>query len=415
MRSKVHIIANIDSSIKASSGIYDISLFHSFLEWTNLIDTNPTIITMMIITSDLVPFTASNMDALFKHLDSSFFTLHDKVIYCVHTDEERLKITEYLINKERNNKVHVVKNDCDFQGILSILNGTGRSANENELHTITYRVRADEYAKAQTAKKYRTSDDDHYAVDDEELPEDTGFTYTEPDIPATYEHLKLISLAGEKTVRSYFSVVLAQYLSLFGKTLIVEKDLEYHTTTNALASIGIAFEYIDYAQFVSDAAGVIRKIKESRNSLVLIGCTQRHPMLSYDFLTMLCLSQLKGYVEYMITECDLSALSSGTGGFIVMENSIPHILEATAEIPSGVDCSEFQYVVVSTMLNGALAKPHAMIKDLLTEILGVDVEVESYTFNGLVLNKGGLNDLQVLFSGDRGRQAVKLHSASHNG
>ena len=74
MKSKLHIIANIDSSIKANGGIYDITLFHSFMEWSQLIDNNPTLINLMIITEDKVPFTASNMDALFRHLDSSFFT-----------------------------------------------------------------------------------------------------------------------------------------------------------------------------------------------------------------------------------------------------------------------------------------------------------------------------------------------------
>lgn len=414
MRSKVHIIANIDNSIKASSGIYEVTLFRNFLEWSQNIEENPTIISLLVMTEELVPFTASNMDALFKHLDSSFFTLHDKVIYCVKTDEKRLKVNEYLLANNKNKQVNVVKNEGDFQGILSILNGSGRSANENELHTITYRVRADEYAKSQMAKKYQSSDDDHYSMDDEEFPEDNELTYQEQEIPEAYNQLKLVHVAGETTVRSYFGVVLAQYLSLFGKTLIIEHDMEYHTTTNALSSIGIEFEYVDYSEFNKDAEGALRKIKASNSKLVLIGCTQRHPMLTYDFIMMMCLSQLKGYVEYLIVESELSALSTGTGGIVVMENTVPHILQACASIPNGVDCSKFQYVCVSMLCNGALARPHAMVQDLLSNILGTDISVECYKFDGLVLGRGGLNDLQVLFRGDSGRQVVRLHTYSQS-
>lgn len=410
MKNKVHIIANIDNSIKANSGIYDVSLFRSFVEWSEMIDDNPTIINLMVMTEETVPFTASNMDTLFRHLDSSFFTLHDKVIYCVKTDEKRIRISEYLLAAERNHQVSVVKNEGDFQGILAILNGSGRSANENELHTITYRVRADEYAKAQSAKKYQTSDDEHYMMDDEEFPEDVGFTYQEQEIPEAYNQLKLVHIAGDTQVRSAFSIVLAQYLALFGKTLIIEHDTEFHTTTNAMASIGIAFEYVDYAEFSKDAKGALTKIKKSQQKLILIGCTQRYPSLTYDFLMMLCLSQLKGHIEYLLVESDLASLSTGTGGIVVMENTVPHILEAASAIPNGVDCSKFQYVCVSTLACGALARPQSMVRDILTNILGTEVTVECYTLNGLVLGKGGLNDLQVLFNRDDGRQVVRLHT-----
>lgn len=413
MRSKVHIIANIDNSIKASSGIYEVTLFRSFLEWSENIESNPTIISLMVMTEELVPFTASNMDALFRHLESSFFTLHDKVIYCVKTDEQRIRVNEYLLANNKQTKVNVVKNDGDFQGVLSILNGSGRNANENELHTITYRVRADEYAKSQMAKKYQTSDEDHYAMDDEEFPEDSELTYQEQEIPEAYNQLKLVHVAGETTVRSYFSIVLAQYLSLFGKTLIIEHDMEYHTTTNALSSIGVEFEYIDYSEINKDADGALRRIKASTKKLILIGCTQRYPMLTYDFIMMMCLSQLKGHVEYLVVESELSALSTGTGGIVVMENTVPHILKACASIPNGVDCSKFQYVCLTTLCNGALAKPHALVQDLLTNILGTEISVESYKFDGLVLGQGGLNDLQVLFRGDSGRQVIRLHTNTH--
>lgn len=410
MKSKVHIVANVDSSIKTASSVYDVTLFHNFLEWSKTVEENPTIIQLMIVTEDIMPFTASNMDALFRAIDSSFFTIHDKIIYCIKSEEKRTTVADYLVTKGRQSKIQTVKNTGDFQGILSILNGTGRTANENELHTITYRVRADEYAKAQTAKKYTSSDDEHFMMDDEELPEDTDFTYTEPDIPEAYSQMRVLPLAGETRVRSYFGIVLAQFLSLYSKTVIFETDLEYHTVTDSLATTGALYTYVDYEEFVTNAKKTINKIKASQDRLILIGCSKRHPTLTYDFIMMLCLSQLKGFVEYMITGCDLASLSPGSNGFIVMENTIPDILTSVGKIPSGIDCSSYQYVVVSTKLNNALSRPAEMVKDILTTTLEENIEVECYDLRGLSLTEGGYNDLQVLFTRDSGRQVGELYT-----
>ena len=410
MKSKVHIVANVDSSIKTASSVYDVTLFHNFMEWTKTVEENPTIIHMMIVTEDSMPFTASNMDALFKAIDSSFFTIHDKIIYCIKSDDKKNTIADYLTTKGRQKKIQVVKNNGDFQGILSILNGTGRTANENELHTVTYRVRAEEYAKAQTVKKYQSSDDDHFMMDDEELPEDKDFTYTEPDIPEAYTQMRVIPLAGETRVRSYFGIVLAQFLALYSKTVIIESDLEYHTTTDALTTTGAIYTYVDYEEFCDNAKKAINKIKASQDRLILIGCKKRHPTLSYDFIMMLCMSQLKGHVEYMVTSGELATLSPGSNGFIVIENTIPDILTAVGGIPSGIDCSSYQYVVVSTKLNNALARPAEMVKDILTTTLEEDVEVQCYDLRGLSLTEGGYNDLQVLFSRNSGRQVGELYT-----
>lgn len=413
MKSKVHIVANVDSSIKTATSVYDVTLFHKFIDWTQSVEYNPTIIHLLVLTEEVVPFTAATMDALFRSIESSFFTVHDKIIYCIKDEAKAAKVTDYMIAKGRQGKVQVVRNSGDFQGILSILNGTGRSANENELHTITYRVRADEYAKAQTEKKYQSDDSDHFMMDDEELPEDTDFTYTEPDIPEAYDMLRVLPLAGELKIRSYFGVVLAQYLSLYSKTLIIETDLEYHTITNAMTKITIPYTYVDYEEIVVNARAALNKIKSSKNNLILIGCSKRNPSLTYDFVGMLCISQLQGFVENIITGCELSALSPGTNSLVIIENTLPDILRAVAQLPSGIQCANYSYVIVSTDLDGALACPADMVKDVLKLTLEEDVDIECYELRGLALYEGGLYDLQVLFRRDSGRQTGELYSITH--
>ena len=414
MRNKIHIVANIDNAILAISNLYDITIFRNFVDWTNEINKTPTILTNVIITEDLMPFTSNNMDSLFKVLNMSFFRLNDKIIYLVRADETKNRVLDFLSSREMTKKIIVVKNACDYQGILSVINGTGRSAKEGESYVVSYRVRADEYARMQNVKKYDTDNSERYLSDDELVSEDTTLTYQEPELLPSHTDLTLVPISGDDPSRTFFSVIAAQYLSLCGKTVIIEQDLEYHILTNAMHEIKMSFEYIDYSEFSSDVNAAIRKARSTSKNLILIGCKERYPAITYDFIQMLCLSQLRGYVDFFITNVEISRLSSTTGGIVVIENQMPSILKAVNKMPSDLDCKQFVYAIVSYSLNHDLALPKAQVSDIITELLGESVKIESYRFDGLSLSKGGLNDLQVLFGRKRRGQVKRLRSTSQS-
>lgn len=346
-KERMFIVAgNIDDSIKSVTPVYDISIFSNFLLFEDYINTTPIVLGSIVISERELPFTSSNMARLLDLLSAPFLKLTGSCIYLIGEDTSKDAVSSFL----EDNGIETIifyQGDLSSRFISDIVSGAGRIADEAETEVITYRMRASEYAVAQNIKKYE-SDDNTYETDEERLSEIPAIEEPIIQVPSVDIMSNTYYVVGKLSMeRTLFTFIEAQYLSLSGKTLIVESDVQYHRLTDMALKSSVDFEFIDIEDFNVNPTKVIQDIKASSARLIIIGCKNRI-MFDYDFVFDILSSNLMGYVDFFIKECDFTQTPYGSYYNIVCADTVPDVLECCNSLVYDVDEEKVVMIGVRT-------------------------------------------------------------------
>lgn len=340
------VAGNIDDSIKSVTPVYDISIFSNFLLFEDYINTTPIVLGSIVISERELPFTSSNMARLLDLLSAPFLKLTGSCIYLIDEDTSKDAVSSFL----EDNGIETIifyQGDLSSRFISDIVSGAGRIADEAETEVITYRMRASEYAVAQNIKKYE-SDDNTYETDEERLSEIPAIEEPIIQVPSVDIMSNTYYVVGKLSMeRTLFTFIEAQYLSLSGKTLIVESDVQYHRLTDMALKSSVDFEFIDIEDFNVNPTKVIQDIKASSARLIIIGCKNRI-MFDYDFVFDILSSNLMGYVDFFIKECDFTQTPYGSYYNIVCADTVPDVLECCNSLVYDVDEEKVVMIGVRT-------------------------------------------------------------------
>lgn len=346
-KERMFIVAgNIDDSIKSVTPVYDISIFSNFLLFEDYINTTPIVLGSIVISERELPFTSSNMARLLDLLSAPFLKLTGSCIYLIGEDTSKDAVSSFL----EDNGIETIifyQGDLSSRFISDIVSGAGRIADEAETEVITYRMRASEYAVAQNIKKYE-SDDNTYETDEERLSEIPAIEEPIIQVPSVDIMSNTYYVVGKLSMeRTLFTFIEAQYLSLSGKTLIVESDVQYHRLTDMALKSSVDFEFIDIEDFNVNPTKIIQDIKASSARLIIIGCKNRI-MFDYDFVFDILSSNLMGYVDFFIKECDFTQTPYGSYYNIVCADTVPDVLECCNSLVYDVDEEKVVMIGVRT-------------------------------------------------------------------
>ena len=346
-KERMFIVAgNIDDSIKSVTPVYDISIFSNFLLFEDYINTMPIVLGSIVISERELPFTSSNMARLLDLLSAPFLKLTGSCIYLIGEDTSKDAVSSFL----EDNGIETIifyQGDLSSRFISDIVSGAGRIADEAETEVITYRMRASEYAVAQNIKKYE-SDDNTYETDEERLSEIPAIEEPIIQVPSVDIMSNTYYVVGKLSMeRTLFTFIEAQYLSLSGKTLIVESDVQYHRLTDMVLKSSVEFEFIDIEDFNVNPTKIIQDIKASSARLIIIGCKNRI-MFDYDFVFDILSSNLMGYVDFFIKECDFTQTPYGSYYNIVCADTVPDVLECCNSLVYDVDEEKVVMIGVRT-------------------------------------------------------------------
>lgn len=340
------VAGNIDDSIKSVTPVYDISIFSNFLLFEDYINTTPIVLGSIVISERELPFTSSNMARLLDLLSAPFLKLTGSCIYLIGEDTSKDAVSSFL----EDNGIETIifyQGDLSSRFISDIVSGAGRIADEAETEVITYRMRASEYAVAQNIKKYE-SDDNTYETDEERLSEIPAIEEPIIQVPSVDIMSNTYYVVGKLSMeRTLFTFIEAQYLSLSGKTLIVESDVQYHRLTDMALKSSVEFEFIDIEDFNVNPTKIIQDIKASSARLIIIGCKNRI-MFDYDFVFDILSSNLMGYVDFFIKECDFTQTPYGSYYNIVCADTVPDVLECCNSLVYDVDEEKVVMIGVRT-------------------------------------------------------------------
>lgn len=325
-REKMFIVAsNLDDSIKSQTTVYDITLFKTFIGFERFIDSVPVIVDTIIITSDELKFSSSSMQRVYGILNSPFLRLTGNVVYLIDESVQKDTVVKFFETNGWKNWI-VYQGDLSPKFITSIVTGECRQSVEVQSERVTYRMRASEYIKQKSnisnqnnEGKYLTDED---VLSDIPVEEDEEELIPRVDLKTTVNYI-----VGDTLERTVMVFLLAQYRALAGKTLIVEKDWEFHTLTDMVTKSGIQHLMIYIEEFNEDAYGCIDRIRRAKENLIVIGCKNRKEF-SYNFIVDVLESNLKGELSYIIRECDYSETPYGMFYTVVMSNTVPEVLRS---------------------------------------------------------------------------------------
>lgn len=346
-KERMFIVAgNIDDSIKSITPVYDISIFPNFLEFENYINTTPIVLGSIVISENELPFTSSNMARLLDVLSAPFLKLTGSCIYLIGESTSKDAVSSFLEDVD-DKSIIFYQGDLSSRFISDIVSGAGRIADESETEVILYRMRASEYAVAQNIKKYE-SDSDKYETDEDKLAEIPDIEEPIVQVPTIDILSNTYYVVGKQSMeRTLFTFIEAQYLALSGKTLIVESDVQYHRLTDMVLKSSVEFEFIDIEEFNVNPTKIIQDIKGSSAKLIVMGCKNRI-MYSYDFVFDILISNLTGYVDFFIKECDFTQTPYGSYYSIVCADTVPDVIECCNSLVYDVDETKVTMVGVRT-------------------------------------------------------------------
>ena len=335
-KEKLFLVAsNVDDSIKSVTPIYDITIFPDFLKFEEYINETPIKLGTIIISARELPFTSANMARLLELLAAPFLKLTGNCIYLYDTSVPKQMVEDFIEDNEVSN-ILTYQGDLSSRFITDIVSGAARLADETATEIVTYRMRASDYITSQNIKKYE-SDDEEYVTDEESLSNIPSIEEPMVQVPSIDILSNTYYVVGKRSLeRTLFAFLEAQYLSLTGKTIIVESDVQFHRLSDIVLRSTASYDFIDIEDFLVNPTQVINYIRSNTSRLIVIGAKNRI-VYDYDFVFDILSSNLLGWVDYMVKECEFSQTPYGQRYNIVCADTIPDILECCSSLAYDVD------------------------------------------------------------------------------
>lgn len=388
-KNKLFCISGIlDESIRSQTPVYDVQLFHSFVDFEHYIEGTPIIIDTLVLSTVELAFTNTNMVRLVNALGSPFIRVTGSVIYIIDEKTDKGAVESFFTSTNIDNVV-IYQGEINIRYVTDIITGEARASVEYQTYETTYRVRTEEYVKRKNSLSY-TSLEDHYVADDEYLEEVPDEEMPEEETPYIDRDTTSIYISGlNSNERTLFCFLTAQYLSLTGKTVIIEHDSEYHRLTEMYSKSNLDALFITIDEIYQNISNVLARIQESPQKLIVIGAINR-VKYSYEYLSILLYSNLRTVVDYFVIECNLDEVPYGIFTIYVTPNTIPEILEAINGITQEVE--EANSVFIGLQMNNIgqinlnSSEYAAVVQRVL---LKNDINTQVLFANGLVLNEEG--------------------------
>lgn len=399
-KDKMFIVSSsLDDSIKSQTSVYDITLFKTFTSFEKYIDSIPVVVDTIIFTSDELQFNASNMQRMAAILASPFLKLTGNVIYLIDKSYNLDTINNFLLSSNWRNWA-VYQGDLSAKFITEIVTGEGRNSVEAQNETLIIRMRATEFLKQKNSMQNR-NDDDKY-LNEEDLLEDIPIEEESEEEKSRVEANTIVSyIVGDTIERTVMVFLLAQYYSLSGKTLIAEKDWEYHSLTEMVTKSEIPCQIIYIEELMKDAATCVEAIRKSKENLIVIGCKNRKKF-SYNFIMDILESNLKGELARIIRECDYAETPYGRYYTVVTPNTVPEVLRCCNNLRYSPKNKKVNFIGMQLNDLGPVNISSAEMSAVLSTVLETnDLAAQTIKVHGIHL-KGEKTAYDILGIIDRG-------------
>ena len=328
-RTIIVISALVDATIRDGQSDTTFILKRTMEELAEHIETTPIRADYLYFTQETIPRTNTTLNYLINMLENPFLRV-DKVCYITERGAKELPSIHYIIAEKGFTNWEVVEGYLTREYVTGVITGALRNDTFNKKRLALYRVPRSAYL--QDRIKNRNALEQAY-LDDEHLLKDVpAVEVPEPTISETEEVAPIIHVAGlETNERTALAFLLAQYLSLEGKTLIIDKDTEYHTLSEMVTKSGVACRNITVTEFFNNPAQTLELIKTCSERLVCITALERINY-SYAFLCNVLYNSLSTKISFFVREDDLSEAPLTVHYIVAVPASVIGILKTSEQL-----------------------------------------------------------------------------------
>lgn len=338
--SKTFVVVSsyVDSTIRESQLDTTFYLFQTLEELGQYIEQSPIRADSLFFTRETIPYTNTSLNYLISLLGNSFFKV-DSVVYITEKDSRELPSLRFIIKEKELTNWHVIIGYLNREYVAGIITGSLRENTSSQRRKVVYRVPRAEYVRAQMEKRIEALNEPYEresfdVKDTDDLSPPIRFMSDVPEV------CTLVHVTGANCIeRTLFAAVLSQYTAMRGKTILVEKDTEYHTLTDIITKSEIQYYGIDVADVLQDPLSAFENIRHCAQNLIIVTSFSR-TNYSYNFLCTLLYSNLSDYLSFFIREDTYDEAPPTSQQIVVFPSTVPEILRMCET----VDCSYLKHM-----------------------------------------------------------------------
>lgn len=300
MKSIVVLSGLVDSTLKEYQKGISFYIFKTLEELDEYVTHTPIRAETLFFTRDTIPQVNTSLNYLVNILDRVFFKV-DNVIYITEPDSPELKSIDFLIKDIGMSNWEVITGALTREYVTNVINGSARDDFTNTKRKAVYRVPKDAYVR-ERSKQSELMEAEKYPDDDEilkEMPNEKIPVYIPPERGSTCQ---MYDIVGNDIIeRTLFSFIIAQYLATKGKTLILERDWEFHTLGECVTKSGVKCGVFYVDDILADPLNTIERIRDCKEKLVAVLCKRKF-QYNYSFVFNLLHSRLLDNFVYAVRE-----------------------------------------------------------------------------------------------------------------
>lgn len=384
-RTIIVVSALVDATIREGQMDTTFILKHTMEELAEHIEVTPVRADYLYFTQDTIPHTNTTLNYLVKMLENPFLKV-DRVCYVTEKGAKELPSIRYIIEEKGFDNWEIVEGYLTREYVSGVITGELRTDSFNKKRKALYRVPRAAYL--QDRIKNKSTLEEAYEDDERYLKDVPPVAVPEPVVSDAEDIAPIIHVAGlPSEERTALAFLLAQYLSLEGKTLILDKDNEYHLLTEFVTKSGVSCKQITVTEFLEDPNKALDTIKACNEKLVCITAIERIGY-SYAFLCNVIYSALSTKVSYFIREDDLDEAPLTMPYIVCVPSSVIGILRTCEQLDNNyVKLMRFVGVNLQSLPETRVLNGNTMAT-ILSDVLETVVE-EAVILNIRSLKIGG--------------------------
>lgn len=314
----------VDVSVQETQKDTKFFMFKSLEELDEYIQHAPIRANTLFFSKDAIPLANTSLNYLVSLLEKVFLRV-DNVVYITETGSSEIDSVKFLIKDRGFDNWEIVQGALTREFVTGVINGNARDDFSNAKRKAVYRVPKSEYVRQQS-RHSNLLEEERYKDDDEsiqEMPNEKLPVYIPPEQVATCKSYDIIGHDIQE--RTLFVYIIGQYLSTHGKTLLLERDFDYHRLGEFVtkSSVDVGIYYVE--DLYERPQQVLDEIRHDSHKLIVV-LAKRRVDFSYNFTFNFLYNNLVHDIMYAVREGSFGEEPTEGMYTVVFPNTVPGVL-----------------------------------------------------------------------------------------
>lgn len=397
-KSVIVISSYVDSTIREYQVDVRFHLFKTLDELDQYVEQTPLRADELFVTKEVFPNVNTSLNYFMQLLENPFLKV-DKITYITEVNSPEIASVNYIIDQKKYENWEIVEGHLTREYVSGIINGNLRNEVLNPKRKAVYRVPRETYLKERL--KNRDSLEEEYEDDEKQLRNIPDMELPDSSISDSSNVCEIYKIVGaDNDERTMFAFLTAQYLSFSGKTMILERDVDYHRLTEFVTKAELPnVMLVEVAELLSNPIQVIEKIRASSAKLIVVGAIRR-VSYKYNFVLSILYNNLMSDVRYLVQEMSFEEAPSTEKYIAVFPSTIIGILNMAENINlTTVHNARFVGMDLH-QLPALLINSSKAVSTILEDILEVqNISVQLIAVNSLKIGGDSTYDLRSIIEG----------------